>query len=171
MADDNREDQTRDRSETEHENDPPERGNESETDTTQQDNDDDVAAMRKALAKANREAAANRKRLAEYEDRDKTESQRLSERAEAAEKRAGQAESRLLRLEVAARKGLPAQLAARLQGDTEEELEEDADSLLELVAEKKTRRDPDQGRGNGRTSTDEANMNDWLRRAAGVRVE
>lgn len=37
------------------------------------------------------------------------------------------------RLEIASKKGLPADLAARLQGATAEELERDADALLAFV--------------------------------------
>lgn len=152
-------------------------GTESQSETDDQSGDlaGQVERMRRALAKANREAASNRKRLGEYEDRDKTEQQRAAERSEAAEKRAAEAERKLLRLEVAARKGLPAELAMRLQGSTEDELEEDADALSKLIGdkgEKRARRgDPDQGKGNGRADSDDMDMNDWLRRAAGVRAE
>lgn len=79
-------------------------------------------------AKANAEAAT---KLAQYEDRDKTEAQRLAERAEAAEKRAAETEARALRLEIAAEKGLTPAQAKRLVGSTREELESDADDLLE----------------------------------------
>lgn len=157
----------------------------SETDDHQSETDDttdsgDLSAqlerMKRALSKANREAASHRKRLSEFEDRDKTDQQRATERAAEAEKRAQLAETKLMRLEVAARKGLPAELAARLQGDTEEDLEADADALAKLIGDKGEkkptgRRDPDQGRGNGRADSEDHDMNDWLRRAAGVRAE
>ncbi len=78
-----------------------------------------------------KENAAAASRLAEYEDRDKTEAQRLAERAEAAEKRAAEVEGRALRLEIAAEKGLTPAQAKRLVGSTREELESDADDLLE----------------------------------------
>ena len=78
-------------------------------------------------AKANAEAAT---RLKEFEDRDKSEQQKLSERAEAAEKRALDLESRSMRLEVAADKGLTPGQAKRLVGTTREELEADADEIL-----------------------------------------
>lgn len=79
-------------------------------------------------AKENAEAA---KRLQEFEERDKTEAQKLADRAEAAEKRAAELETRALRLEVAAEKGLTTAQAKRLVGATREELEADADELLE----------------------------------------
>jgi len=63
----------------------------------------------------------------------KTEQQRLEERAATAEQKAQQAEQRLTRISVALTKKLPAELADRLQGSTQEELEADAERLLELV--------------------------------------
>lgn len=86
------------------------------------------AREQEARAKANAEAAT---KLQQFEDRDKTEAQRLAERAEAAEKRALELETRALRLEVAAEKGLTPAQAKRLVGATREELEADADELLE----------------------------------------
>jgi len=85
-------------------------------------------------AKENMEAA---RRLREAEEAEKTELQKLTERAEAAEKRAAEAEGKLLRLEVAQAKGLTAAQARRLQGATREELEADADELLEAFGAKK----------------------------------
>lgn len=85
------------------------------------------AREQEARAKANAEAAT---KLQQFEDRDKTEAQRLTERAEAAEKRAAEIEGRALRLEVAAEKGLTPAQAKRLVGETREDLEADADDLL-----------------------------------------
>ena len=87
------------------------------------------AREQEARAKANAEAAA---KLQQFEDRDKTEAQRLTERAEAAEKRAAEIEGRAIRLEVAAEKGLTPAQAQRLVGETREQLEADADALLEM---------------------------------------
>src|SRR5690242_675195 len=86
------------------------------------------AREQEARAKANAEAAT---RLQQFEDRDKTEAQKLTERAEAAERRAAEIEGRALRLEVAAEKGLTPAQAKRLVGETREQLEADADELLE----------------------------------------
>lgn len=91
---------------------------------------DDIAALKAALKKANDEAAASRRKLKELEDRDKTESERLAERAAEAEKRAAAAEAQALRLEVAAEKGLTPAQVRRLVGTTREELVADADQLL-----------------------------------------
>jgi hypothetical protein len=85
------------------------------------------AREQEARAKANASAA---ERLAVFEDRDKSEAQRLTERAEAAEKRAMDLESRALRLEIASEKGLTTAQAKRLVGSTREELESDADDLI-----------------------------------------
>lgn len=74
-------------------------------------------------------------------------------KAEAAQERLGR-----IRLEVATAKGLTAAQAARLQGDTTEELEADADALLALFpqttpdAPKGPRGDPAQGARPGGTS-------------------
>lgn len=86
------------------------------------------AREQEARAKANADAAT---KLQQFEDRDKSESQRLTERLEAAEKRAADLESRSLRMEVAADKGLTPAQAKRLVGSTRDELEADADELKE----------------------------------------
>jgi hypothetical protein len=102
---------------------------------------EDEAAKWKALArkheqqaKANADAA---KRLAELEEADKSELEKLAEARSLAEKRAADAESASLRLEVALDKA-PAgmgvaqvrKLAKRLAGSTREELEADASELF-----------------------------------------
>lgn len=86
--------------------------------------------VKRALSKANKEAETLRLKLKEYEDRDKTELERLTERAEAAERAVAETEVRALRLEVAAEKGLTPAQAKRLVGSTREELVADADELL-----------------------------------------
>lgn len=86
-----------------------------------------LARKNEQRAKENAEAA---KRLAEFEDAQKTENQKALERAEAAEKRAAELEIQALRNDVALRKGLTATQAKRLVGSTLEELEADADELL-----------------------------------------
>jgi regulator of protease activity HflC (stomatin/prohibitin superfamily) len=93
--------------------------------------DDVPPEVKAALRKANKEAETLRLKLQEFEDRDKSEAQKLAERADAAEKRAADLETRALRLEVAAAKGLTPAQAKRLVGSTREELESDADELLE----------------------------------------
>lgn len=90
---------------------------------------------------AERRAAELEARLKEFEDRDKTESTRAIERAEAAEKAAAAAEARALRLEVASEKGLTSAQAKRLVGESREELEADADELLETFKPASTEED------------------------------
>lgn len=91
-------------------------------------------AARKALADAQAE-------LKKYSDRDKTDTERLTEAAEDAKSRAGKAETNLRKLTTAMERAPEgatlAQIRAvakRLSGDSEEELEADADELFELLA-------------------------------------
>lgn len=128
---------------------------------------DDLDAMKSALKKANAEAAKFRKQLEAIADKDKTELQRATERAEKAERDAEIAASKALRLEVATSKGLSPALAARLQGASRDELEADADELLKLTGASPTtsRRDPDQGRRDASSPTDSTDMNRWMRNA------
>lgn len=90
-----------------------------------------IEAERRARRAAEKQVADLDARLKEFEDRDKTESTRAIERAEAAERAAAAAEARATRLEIAAEKGLTPAQAKRLVGETREELEADADELLE----------------------------------------
>lgn len=82
------------------------------------------AANAKANAKANADAA---KRLAEIEEAQKTETQKLADRLAAAEKKAQDAELKALRSDIAQAKGVP---AALLTGSTEDELNASADALI-----------------------------------------
>lgn len=61
--------------------------------------------VKAALRKANKEAETLRRRLKEIEDRDKTETERLNERTTAAEKRAADAVTRIVKAEVKALAG------------------------------------------------------------------
>jgi hypothetical protein len=63
----------------------------------------------------------------------KTEAQKAAERADKAEREAAEHKGALLRLRVATSKGLPPDLSDRLRGDSEDELNADADRLLALV--------------------------------------
>jgi hypothetical protein len=66
----------------------------------------------------------------QLEDAKKSEAEKLNEKLTAAEKRAIEAETKALRLEVATAKGLTPAQAKRLVGATKDELEADADDLL-----------------------------------------
>lgn len=74
-------------------------------------------------------------KLDEIEEANKTEAQKLADRAEAAEKRAAEYESKAMRSDVAADKGVP---VALLSGSTKEELEASADALLAFRGEQKS---------------------------------
>jgi hypothetical protein len=95
------------------------------------------------------ELKAKAAKLDEAEASRKSDDQKLLERVEAAERKAaeaddrvGKAEANALRLSVAGDKKLPPSLAKRLSGSTREELEADADELLESVK-------PDEGDKSG----------------------
>lgn len=108
-------------------------------------------AMKADRNAAKKELSAALAKLKEFEDRDKSDADKTAERLAAAEKVAAEATAKLLRLEVAAAKGLTPGQAKRLVGATREELEADADEMLtDLGAAATTaatgpRPDPSQG--------------------------
>lgn len=73
-------------------------------------------------------------KLAEIESANQTEAEKVQARLDAAEKRAVELESKALRAEVAAAKGVPSVL---LTGSTQEELEAAADALIAFRGEQK----------------------------------
>lgn len=128
---------------------------------------------RKARTAAERQAKVAQKQLDSLsaqlkaiEDRDKTEAQKLAERAEAAERDASGAKLELMRYRVAAEKKLPARLAARLHGATEEEMKADADALLEDLGPQK-QGPPSFDGGVRKQATPASDMNSLIRQAAG----
>lgn len=97
-------------------------------------------AVQKALKEANKEAAARRKALEAYEADKKAREEAEMTDLQKAQKRLAELEGALKATELKDRKraiadkvGLPAVLASRLQGETEEELEVDAKALLETL--------------------------------------
>ena len=86
----------------------------------------------KAYKAEKAKASEARQRLSKYEEAEQTESEKFA----AAMKRAEEAELRAMRLEVAADKGLTPAQAKRLVGATKEELEADADEILEAFPTK-----------------------------------
>lgn len=120
-----------------------------------------LARKHEADAKAGKAAAA---RLAELEESQKTEQQKVLERLEAAERERDSLRTESLRLRIAADKGLTPKQAARLRGSTEEELLADADELLAEFGSSGPRRpvgDVDQGpRGSAPETTDPAKLAD-----------
>lgn len=96
----------------------------------------------KALSRKNEETAkANAEKARSFdalEEANKTEQQRLAERAEAAEKELATTRLEAVRTQVALEKGLTPNQAKRLVGSTPEELAADADELLADLGTSKT---------------------------------
>lgn len=91
----------------------------------------------KAMARKHEtEARKAQKELDDIRNAGKSEIEKLTDRATKAEQDAARSGSLALRYEVAGEKGLSSSLAKRLHGSTREELEADADALLEEFGEK-----------------------------------
>ena len=108
-------------------------------------------------------------RLQEFADRDKSDSEKQGEKLVAAETRATEAESRLIRYEVAAERGLDMQAAGFLVGTSRDEIEASADELAKLLKDKGK---PPSFDGGARTPAPEEKPpgeahNDFLLRALG----
>ena len=106
----------------------PDESNESQEDTN--DEKDDAAAWdperaKRKIAKLNSEAANLRKRVNEAPK---------AEDVQAKDARITELERTALRYDVAFDLGLPKQIAMRLQGNTREEMLEDAQQLVDLIA-------------------------------------
>lgn len=82
----------------------------------------------------------------ELEESQKTELQKAADAQASAEARAAKAEADALRYRIASRKGLSDVQAKRLLGETEEELEADADELLASFRTEDTGSDTPPGR-------------------------
>jgi hypothetical protein len=97
----------------------------------------DVAKW-KAMSRKNeadkKAALEKAKKFDDLENANKTELQKLLDRAEAAEKRANENDLKVIKADVAVAKGVPASL---LSGTTQEELEASADALLAFRGEVK----------------------------------
>lgn len=93
-----------------------------------------LIAERERARKAEAEAKAARDELAKLKadlEGGRTDAERMAAKVAELEKRANEADQRALRAEVAQAKGLTPAQARRLQGATKEELEADAEELLE----------------------------------------
>ena len=113
----------------------------SQEDTEQWDEDRAKAELRKknsenqSLRQRLKDAEAKAAKLDEIEDAKKPEIERITTERDTAVQKSQGLEAKLLRHEVALSKGLTANQAARLQGSTLEELEADADELLEMFGQ------------------------------------
>ncbi|HEY9411131.1 MAG TPA: hypothetical protein VIP77_16245 [Jiangellaceae bacterium] len=110
--------------------------------------------VKRALNKANKEAEALRLKLKEFEDRDKTEAQKLTERAAEAERAAATKDAELLRLRTALKHGISDEDAETfLTGSDEETLTKQAERLVALkgttAAPRTPAPDPSQGTRGG----------------------
>ena len=85
---------------------------------------------RKAADKALADATA---KIKEFEDRDKSETQRITEERDALKAERDRLAIENLRRDVAIEKGIDLKAASRLVGSTREELEADADALAEVL--------------------------------------
>ena len=86
--------------------------------------------VKRALQKANKEAETLRLKLKDWEDRDKTDAQKVQEERDALRTERDSLTLQSLRRDVAEEKGLTPAQARRLVGTSREEMETDADDLL-----------------------------------------
>ena len=91
-----------------------------------------LEAERKARRDAEKQLREIQSRLQEIEDKDKSETDRLREKVASLEADNAKLTTESIRAEVAMAKGLTAAQAKRLAGSTREELEADADEILEM---------------------------------------
>lgn len=89
-----------------------------------------IQDVRSDLDKVKNERDTLRKEKADREEAEKTDEQKREDAKAAAEKTATEAQREAIRLRVALRKGLDETQSKRLVGETEEELEKDADDLV-----------------------------------------
>lgn len=141
-----------------------------ETDALPQSIKDILEKERKSARDAERRAKAAEKKAQEYEDRDKSAEEQAKSQAERAEARAADAEKRLIRMQVALEKKVPADLMEFLSGDDRAEIEKKADALM---AHLKPRTETDMDNGARETAetqkTPEQQHQDTLMAALGRR--
>lgn len=101
----------------------------------------EIKKLRAEAAENRRRAQEAQSKVEEYEAANASELEKANKAKEKAEKEAAESKARLLRFEVAADKQVPADAVDLLTGSTREELEAQADKLLELV--KKGAKAPD----------------------------
>jgi chromosome segregation ATPase len=130
-----------------------------------------IKAEREAAKEARRRAEEAEAKVKEYEDAQKTEQQKLEEAAAAAKEEADALRKQITDLEVkqrrsdvAAAKNLPPKLAGRLTGETIEEIEADADALLEDLGTLPGETPPP-GDGGARTPVQPKDLDDQIREA------
>jgi hypothetical protein len=131
-----------------------------------------LAAERAAKKAAEKQLNELTARLQEYENRDKTEAERLAQRAEQAERERDALRVESLRARVAIAKGLPADLMEFLTAEDEDELIAQADRLMARLASTEPappRADTDQGARPGPMALNGDPLLDSLKTKLGIR--
>ena len=109
-----------------------------------------------SLRAREKELAPLAQQAKEQEDAQKSEAERLREERDALKAERDTVRLEAMRLRIAAEKGLTPKQAARLRGDTEEELSADADELLAEFTSPRRFGDVDQGvKSNGPKAQDD----------------
>lgn len=132
-----------------------------EVDTT------DWKAEARKWEKRAKDSKAAADKWSEYEKSLKPEQERLAEELAAARSEAENARTALMRHEIAAEKGIPADAVKLLAGSTREELEEAADVLLSLVAEQSKPKTPKPDLSQGKPANSKATTADAFAAAIG----
>jgi hypothetical protein len=130
-----------------------------------------VKGLRKEAATHRNKATELEAELSKLRDRDKSETQRLTDRAAESERRASAAETRAMRFEIAAERGLDLADAMHFAGDTREEIEAAADHWAKRMSNSQPSKSPGFD-GGARQTPDETKPpeqahNDLLLRAMG----
>jgi len=130
--------------------------------------EDYVRRLRAEAAGYRTELQGVRTELQQIRDRDLTDQQRLERERDELRSRLTPLEQKVARYEVAAATGLPLNLAERLQGDTREALEKDADELKKQfgIGQEPGRPNFDAG-ARPPVQTNGDDFNSLIRRAAG----
>jgi hypothetical protein len=127
-----------------------------ETAATESTSSEEVARIRAALAKANKEAERLRLKEKEREDAQLSEIEKAKRDADEAKIELEKLRSAKVRADIALELGLPAKWVGRLQGDTEDELRADAAEILaDLNKPKKPTPDASQGARTSALSEDD----------------
>jgi hypothetical protein len=92
-----------------------------------------VKTLRQEAAKYRTEAQQAKERVSEFEEANQTELEKLTSKNTSLTDEARVTKAENIRLRVAIDKKIPADLIDRLRGDTQEELDADAEKLLSLV--------------------------------------
>jgi hypothetical protein len=123
-----------------------------------------VKGLRDEAAKYRTEKASAENKLKEREDAELDEIGKAKKEAQEARDEAAKDKAELLRTQVAVKKNLPPSVAARLVGDTKEDLEKDADKLLKDLGAAATKSGGfDQGAGRGAAAKGRSDA--WIRSA------